>query len=106
VITFTRKGWFSDSDDYKCEGVLERDKKPVEGLKVEGKWNSELFMTHNGATESVWQRNPNVANHRLYYFMSHFTLQLNYMPESMKGKLPPTDSRRRPDQRALEDGDL
>ena len=47
MITFTRKGWFSDGDDYKCEGVLlGQDKKPVEGLKVEGKWNTELFMTY------------------------------------------------------------
>ncbi len=38
--------------------------------------------------------------------MSHFTLQLNYLPEHLKSSLPPTDSRWRPDQRALEDGDL
>ena len=38
--------------------------------------------------------------------MSHFTLQLNYMTEELSQSLPPTDSRRRPDQRALEVGDF
>jgi oxysterol-binding protein 1 len=32
-------------------------------------------------------------------------LQLNYLSETLREKLPPTDSRLRPDQRALENGD-
>jgi hypothetical protein len=32
-------------------------------------------------------------------------MQLNYIPEGMEEKLPPTDARFRPDQRALENGD-
>ncbi len=39
----------------------------------------------------------------LYYF-SKFALQLNYLPEVLRDKLPPTDSRLRPDQRLLEEG--
>ncbi len=38
--------------------------------------------------------------------MTHHSLQLNYLPNWMKDKLPPTDSRFRPDQRALENGDF
>ena len=41
----------------------------------------------------------------MYYF-TNFTLQLNYLPPGLKEKLPPTDTRLRPDQRALEEGDL
>lgn len=40
------------------------------------------------------------------YNFTFFTLQLNYLPPGLKEKLPPTDSRLRPDQRALEEGDL
>lgn len=40
------------------------------------------------------------------YNFTNFTLQLNHLPQSLKNKLPPTDSRFRPDQRALENGDL
>jgi Oxysterol-binding protein len=39
------------------------------------------------------------------YNFSSFALQLNYLPDSLRERLPPTDSRLRPDQRALEDGD-
>jgi hypothetical protein len=41
----------------------------------------------------------------MYYF-TNFTLQLNYLPTNLKAHLPPTDSRFRPDQRFLENGDL
>lgn len=33
------------------------------------------------------------------------TLQLNHLTDSMRDHLPPTDTRLRPDQRALENGD-
>ena len=38
--------------------------------------------------------------------MSHFSLQLNYLPNHLAPFLPPTDTRFRPDQRALENGDF
>jgi hypothetical protein len=40
------------------------------------------------------------------YGMSYHNLQLNYLPNTLRPLLPPTDSRFRPDQRALENGDL
>lgn len=38
--------------------------------------------------------------------MSKFALQLNMIDKHLKKKLPPTDSRLRPDQRYLEEGDI
>lgn len=40
------------------------------------------------------------------YGFSKFALQLNYFPSWLKNVIPPTDTRRRPDQRALENGDM
>lgn len=40
------------------------------------------------------------------YSLSLFGLQLNYVDEDLAEHLPPTDSRFRTDQRALENGDL
>ncbi len=40
------------------------------------------------------------------YGMSYHGLQLNYLPNNLRPQLPPTDCRFRPDQRALENGDL
>ena len=38
--------------------------------------------------------------------MSNHTLQLNYLPNFLRHQIAPTDSRLRPDQRALENGDF
>ena len=38
------------------------------------------------------------------YNFSSFTMQLNLLPETLAEKIAPTDSRLRPDQRALENG--
>ena len=40
------------------------------------------------------------------YGMSHFSLQLNYFPSWLHNVVAPTDTRRRPDQRSLENGDM
>lgn len=38
--------------------------------------------------------------------MSRFAIQANYFPKRLKNLVAPTDTRRRPDQRALENGDI
>lgn len=38
--------------------------------------------------------------------MTHYLIQTNYLPNTLRPHLPPTDSRLRPDQRALENGDF
>ncbi|EEB95519.1 hypothetical protein MPER_05497 [Moniliophthora perniciosa FA553] len=41
-----------------------------------------------------------------YYGFTSFSITLNEITNDITGKLPPTDSRLRPDVRALEEGDL
>jgi hypothetical protein len=40
------------------------------------------------------------------YGMTRHTLQFNYLTDRLAAKIAPTDSRFRPDQRALENGDF
>ena len=40
------------------------------------------------------------------YGLSHFCLQLNYFPSWLQKTVAPTDTRRRPDQRHLENGEM
>ena len=40
------------------------------------------------------------------YGMSHFMLQLNYFPKRLQKTVAPTDTRWRPDQRSLENGEM
>lgn len=41
-----------------------------------------------------------------FYAFSTFAMQLNELDKIMEGVLPPTDSRFRPDIRAMENGDI
>jgi hypothetical protein len=85
IINFTRRGWLTDSCNFTCKGELVNEKL----YKVTGKWNEALTM--DGTL--VWQKKPPVPDHRYYYYMSHFSMQLN-RPNL---NTPPTDSRHRPD---------
>ena len=73
-----------------------------------GTWHREIFVKHRetGVETVVWRLNERLEQWDHLYHMSLFTLQLNYIDEDLEQKLPVTDSRLRPDQRALENGDL
>ena len=53
----------------------------------------------------LWKSEPKPVKSDWLYNFSRFSLQLNYLSDELREKLPPTDSRLRPDQRALENGD-
>ena len=106
VIKFIKRGW-GNKNAYKLKGeIFDSDKNVV--YEMNGFWNKEITITHieTGEEHLIWKCNerPDQWDH-LYHF-SLFTLQLNYLDEELKKKLPCTDSRLRPDQRALENGDL
>lgn len=42
----------------------------------------------------------------LYYGFTRFAIELNEITEDMQNYIPPTDTRFRPDQRCLENGDV
>ena len=54
----------------------------------------------------MWTKTPYPENSDFMYGLSLHNLQLNYLPSTLRPLLPPTDVRFRPDQRALENGDL
>lgn len=57
----------------------------------------------SGQSEVIWEANELPENHHLMYNMNAFSLQLNLLTDELKEKLPPTDSRFRPDVRAWEE---
>jgi len=76
-------------------------------FKIDGRWNEWASITdlETGLEEEIWRTKPRPENSDYLYFFTEFALQLNYLPDVLKDKLPHTDSRFRPDQRALENGD-
>ena len=54
----------------------------------------------------IWSANPLPYQHDYQYYMTKFAININHLPDSLRSKLPHTDSRLRPDQKALEVGDF
>ncbi|OCK77672.1 hypothetical protein K432DRAFT_427831 [Lepidopterella palustris CBS 459.81] len=76
-------------------------------LGLQGKWTSELHLSLNGQnTRTLWAAGALVENSPQRYGFTTFAASLNQITDIEKGRIPITDSRLRPDQRAAEDGDL
>ena len=121
-IRFQKKGWIS-REEYKLEGevyeAMPGKKKQRMIYKIHGHWSNEIFITQfltdqydksgkvdESTTQCIFQKNPYPEKWAYMYGMSHFCLQLNYFPSWLQKMVAPTDTRRRPDQRALENGDM
>ena len=65
-----------------------------------------MIDVKTGVKELIWTKDPYPENWEYQYGMTQHCLQLNYLPNTLAPLLPPTDSRFRPDQRALENGDF
>ncbi|KAG5513323.1 hypothetical protein PMAC_001386 [Pneumocystis sp. 'macacae'] len=105
-IDFKRRGWRGDGA-YQIEGIV-RDAKGIVRWSIGGYWNDKLYAKRISGNSSIsdtalllWEiheRPPAPFN------LTPFAITLNALPESLKRWLPPTDTRLRPDQRAMENG--
>lgn len=78
------------------------------GVSLAGTWTQGLRRVDagRGAGEEVWRVGPLVDDAPRRYGLTRFAATLNELGPLEKGKLPPTDTRLRPDQRLLEEGRL
>lgn len=76
--------------------------------KVSGDWKSSIQYTvvETGETREIWKPKSLLPDSPKMYYFGEFALQLNYLNEELAVRACPTDSRFRPDQRALEHGNL
>ncbi|KAK1749981.1 Oxysterol-binding protein-domain-containing protein [Echria macrotheca] len=74
------------------------------GASLTGTWTGGLKAMPSG--EEVWRVGSLVENAANTYGMTTFAASLNEVTELERGRLPPTDTRLRPDQRMAEEGDL
>ncbi|OCH96631.1 hypothetical protein OBBRIDRAFT_743469 [Obba rivulosa] len=74
---------------------------------LEGKWDEQMARKLDSSHLHVlWRMTPFSRNAPEYYGFTSFGVTLNEITPDLQGKLPPTDSRFRPDVRALEEGKL
>lgn len=123
-VDFKPRGW-SASSAYQISGrVLDAAGRPRWSLG--GRWNGKIFarltpgyetavvepkgpshrrdsVLDNNQAFLVWQANPRPSG--IPFNLTPFVVTLNDINDKLRPYLPPTDTRLRPDQRAMENGE-
>ncbi|XP_047194344.1 oxysterol-binding protein-related protein 7 isoform X3 [Hippoglossus stenolepis] len=105
-ITFVKsRYWGSDMNKNEVQGtVLDQSGSVIH--RFGGLWHEGIVCDTLPTPNCVWKPNPQPKDHQLYYGFSSFAMELNELHPDLKPLLPPTDSRLRPDQRLLEEGQV
>jgi len=105
-IEFKAKGMFGGrSEDVGVECYSSDGSNT--GIGLIGTWTNSLKIAEAGKPgKEIWRVGELVEDAANTYGMTTFAASLNEITPVEKGKLPPTDTRLRPDQRAAESGDL
>ena len=107
LVTFKAKGMFSGRSDEVVVQTFDSsgDEIPI-GLA--GTWTQSLALVEQGIPRPTpfWKVGDLVPEASRCYGFTTFTASLNELNPRDKAAIAPTDSRLRPDQRAVEDGDL
>ncbi|XP_005087236.1 oxysterol-binding protein-related protein 3 isoform X1 [Mesocricetus auratus] len=103
-VNFIKAKYWS-TNAHEIEGtVFDRSGKAVHRLF--GKWHESIYCGGASSSTCVWRANPMPKGYEQYYGFTQFALELNEMDPLSRSLLPPTDTRFRPDQRLLEEGDI
>ncbi|XP_038892186.1 oxysterol-binding protein-related protein 1D [Benincasa hispida] len=104
-----------DRNPHQVHGFVQDNRTGEKVALLVGKWDEAMYYVlgdpttkpkgYDPMTEAVllWERNRSVAKTR--YNLSPFAISLNELTPGLMEILPPTDSRLRPDQRHLENGE-
>lgn len=104
VLEFKQSSYWGPSNLVSGH-VLNAAGKPI--TELEGKWDEYFAQKLDSSTLRVlWRAAAYPKRTEEFYGFTSFSMSLNEMTPDLEGKLPPTDSRLRPDVRALEEGRL
>lgn len=104
-LDFKETGFFGGQPNVVA-GVITNSHNRVDA-KLEGKWSEQMaLVTGPSHLRILWRANAFPPESLEYYGFTSFTVTLNEVTPDIADRLPPTDSRFRPDQRALEEGDV
>lgn len=107
VSTFKAGGMFSGRSEDVTSKAFDSYGKELP-LGINGTWSASLRLIKQGSltNTTLWTAGKLVPDAPKHYGLTSFAATLNEVTAIEQGKLPATDSRLRPDQRALEDGDV
>lgn len=112
LLEFKARGWKASSA-YQVSGkVVDANGSPR--WSIGGRWNDKLYARltpgYEAAVEGprdqailVWEAGARPSG--VPFNLTPFVVTLNALPDKLRKQLPPTDTRLRPDQRAMEDGE-
>ncbi|KAJ4964760.1 hypothetical protein NE237_016609 [Protea cynaroides] len=104
-----------DRNPHQVQGIVQ-DRKGKRVATLLGKWDESIHYVNGDCSgkgkgsellsqsNCLWKRNKPSKFPTKYNF-TRFAITLNELTPGLKDKLPPTDSRLRPDQRCLENGE-
>uniref|UniRef100_UPI00358DE933 oxysterol-binding protein-related protein 6-like n=1 Tax=Myxine glutinosa TaxID=7769 RepID=UPI00358DE933 len=95
--------WNSSANEVRG-GVFDSNGKVLHCLF--GKWHEGLYCGVPPAAKCVWRPGSMPKDFELCYGFTKFAIELNELDEATKPLLHSTDTRFRPDQRLLEQGDI
>ncbi|XP_005290929.1 oxysterol-binding protein-related protein 3 isoform X1 [Chrysemys picta bellii] len=103
-LTFIKAKYWNPNM-HEIEGsVMDRDGKVVHRLF--GKWHENIYCGTPSSPTCIWRANPMPKDYEQCYGFTQFALELNELDPQTRPFLPPTDTRFRPDQRFLEEGNI
>ncbi|KAF8458141.1 Oxysterol-binding protein-domain-containing protein [Terfezia claveryi] len=106
IATFKVAGMFSGRSEEVSVAAYDAQGQPY-AYTLQGKWTESLSLfTDNSSSflKKVWTVGSLVDQPNVRYGFTTFAAQLNEITVMEKGKMAPTDSRLRPDQRMVEEG--
>ena len=104
VLDFKQNGYWGPSN--VVSGTIYDSHGDTIG-QLDGKWDDQMCQILDASHLHVlWKPAPFPKNAPECYGFTSFSITLNEITSDLVGRLPPTDSRNRPDVRALENGEL
>lgn len=105
-LTLQKLGWFEKSPNQVQGSVL--DTRNMARYEISGTWSDHFIIKSTQGHNEVlaWELPAPLEGAESSYSFTQFTLQLNISPEQYPKPIAATDSRFRPDLRALEAGDV
>ncbi|XP_051871523.1 oxysterol-binding protein-related protein 3-like isoform X2 [Pristis pectinata] len=103
-LTFMKaKYWNSNVNE--VEGIVMNQNGKIMN-RLFGKWHEGIFYGTLPSATCIWRPNPMPKDFEQYYGLTKFSLGLNELEPDERPYLPQTDTRFRPDQRYLEEGNI
>lgn len=115
ILDFKARGWKASSA-FQVSGRVSDESGNVK-WSIGGRWNDKIYArltpgyegdvgekeSKEGKAFKIWEADPRPAG--IPFNLTPFAVTLNALPERLAKVVAPTDSRRRPDQRAMEEGE-